>query len=263
MRKTNPQFRWHLTAKEIKQIRKLTLQRVPQGTIASVMSVGRATVSKWQLRLGLPTRVPVPEAKIMELFEKGWGGYRISKHLHVPVNQVYGVAHRNNFHRKDGAGYPTPLENEMRFAAAVRKREDYIIRLARKYKIGICKAQRLAREILDTPRFRPGASKPVLSSDFPQRHFDVAFGGHQRDETLAYIVRNAVAAGFGGKVPENLAGLSRLVAACIGVCVAICHREKPEVYFSPTDQEKLTDFFMPRFLETIHTLRSAENGFVN
>ena len=97
------------------------------------------------------------------------GRYRISRHLHVPANQVYAVAHKNNFRRPDGVGYPTPPENEARFIAAVRAREDYSKRLARRYKIGICKANRLAHEILATHRFRPGLSRPVLDSNFPQR----------------------------------------------------------------------------------------------
>jgi hypothetical protein len=255
--------RWHLTAKEIRQIRKFTLQRVPQATIARIMCIGRDTVGKWQVRMGLPTRAPVPEKKILELFEKGWGGYRIAKHLHVAVSAVYKVAHKNSFHRADGAGYPTPAENEARFIAAVRNREDYIIRLARKYKIGICKAQRLAREILATPRFRPGLSQPALSSDFPQRHFDIALAGHQREEALAAIVKNALAAGFSGKLPENLTELSKLIAVCISVCTLIFKREQPETYLARHDQERLTDYFMPRFLETIGLLRQSQSGAVN
>jgi hypothetical protein len=58
----------------------------------------------------------------------------------VPANQLYAVAHRHNLHRKDNVGYPTPPENESRFVEAVKNREDYSIRLARKYKVGICKA---------------------------------------------------------------------------------------------------------------------------
>jgi hypothetical protein len=262
MRKQNPQFRWHLTAKEKREIARRTRARERQSEIARAMHLTAPTVGKAQREMGLPTRLVVPEKKILELFEKGWGGYRISRHLHVPVNQVYAVAHRNHFHRADGAGYPTPAENEARFIAAVRNREDYIIRLARKYEIGICKAQRLAREILATPRFRPGLSQPALSSDFPQRHYDVALGAHQREEeTLRLIVKSAIAT-F-GRIPEDVAGLTRLIAVCIEVSVEIFKREKPEVYLARHDQEKIVDFFMPKFLQTVTMLRTAQSGLVH
>jgi hypothetical protein len=168
--------RWHLTDQERKEIARRTRAGERQSEIARALGIGAPSVSKAQRSMGLPTHLVIPEKKILRLFKRGWGGYRISKALNVAVNQVYGVAHRNGFRRKDAVGYPTPPENEANFIAAVRNRENYIIRLAKKYGIGICKAQRLAREVLKTPRFRPGASKPVLSSDFPQKHHDKKMG---------------------------------------------------------------------------------------
>jgi hypothetical protein len=171
MRKQNPKFRWHLSTEEKEKIRELTLKGIRQSVIARTLKITAPIVSKVQRSLNLPTRLVVPEAKILQLFERGWGGYRISKHLHVPANQVFAVAHRNNFHRKDNAGYPTPAANEARFIEALKRREDYVLRLARKYKVGICKANRLAHEVLECPEFRPGAARPPLSSNFPQKHF--------------------------------------------------------------------------------------------
>jgi hypothetical protein len=89
------------------------------------------------------------------------------------AQSVYAVAHKNGFRPKDAVGYPTPPENERAFIEALKRREDYAIRLARKYGVGICKANRLAHEILGTYRFRPGVAKPPLSSNFPQKHFGV------------------------------------------------------------------------------------------
>jgi hypothetical protein len=178
VRKENPATRWHLSGTEKKQIRRLTLGGVRQSEIARTLGITAPSISKAQRAMGLPTRLVVPEKKIMELFEQGWGGHRISKHLHVPANQVYALAHKNHFHRADNAGYPTPLENEARFVEAVRQREGYIRTLAKKYGIGQVKAQRLARQVLATERFRPGACKPPLSSDFPQKHFRKKMGQH-------------------------------------------------------------------------------------
>jgi hypothetical protein len=176
------------------------------------MHLTAATVSKAQRAMGLPTRLPIPEKKIMELFAKGWGGYKISKHLHVAVSAVFKVAHKNNFHREDNAGYPTPPENEARFIAAVKNRENYVTHLAEKYSIGICKAQRLARQVLATPRFRPGASKPPLSSDFPQRHFATKLA---QPDDYVQLVTKVCEKCFDGKLPplDDAALVAAMMAA--------------------------------------------------
>jgi hypothetical protein len=167
MRKENPKKRWHLTAEEIEQIRKLTLQGMRQGKIAKLLHLGRDTVGQWQVRMGLPTVPPIPEEEILKLFKLKWGGYRIAKHLHVPRNQVYAIAHE---HGLTLGWSKTPPENEARFIEALKRGENYRIRLARKYGVAICRAREIAKQVLKTERFRPGLSKPPLSSDFPQRH---------------------------------------------------------------------------------------------
>lgn len=170
MKKANPKIRWHVTDSEKEAIRGMTLSGIRQSVIARTLKLTAPTVSKVQRSFNLPTHLVIPEEKIMELFRAGWAGYKISKHLHVPANQVFAVAHKNGFHRKDKAGYRTPQENIDRFCEAIRNHEDYILTLAKKYGVGICKAGRLARQVLDCPEFRPGACKPPLSSNFPQKH---------------------------------------------------------------------------------------------
>jgi hypothetical protein len=86
------------------------------------------------------------------------------------------VAHKNNFHRADKAGYKTPLANERRFIAALKRREGYIKVLAKKYGVGFCRARTIAHEVFETIEFRRGATWPPLSSAYPQKHFDVKAG---------------------------------------------------------------------------------------
>jgi len=171
MRKTNPKFRWHLSAKEKQTIRRMTKRGIRQSVIARTLGIKAPSVSRAQKQMGLPTRLVIPEKKILALFEEGWGGYKISRHLKIPRNQVYGVAHKNNFRREDGVGYPTDPVKQAAFVEAVKRKENYSKRLARQYGVGLCKANRLAKQILGIPRLRPGLSKPPLSSDYPQRHF--------------------------------------------------------------------------------------------
>jgi hypothetical protein len=175
-KKANPKIRGHVTSQEREEIRSLTLRGVRQSEISRQLKIGRDTVSAWQVKMNLPTRLVWPEERIMELFRAGWAGYRISKHLHVPANQVFAVAHKNNFHREDKAGWKTPPENEARFIEAIMKREGYIRTLAKKYGVGFVRARLLAHKILGTPEFRPGAVKPPLSSNFPLKHFDEKVG---------------------------------------------------------------------------------------
>jgi DNA-binding CsgD family transcriptional regulator len=197
VRKSNPTFRWHLSETEKKEIARLTRAGIRQSEIARIMHLGAPTVSKAQREMGLPTRVPIPEEKIMELFRRGWGGVRIAKHLKIAVSAVYKVAHKNKFRRADNVGYPTPPENLARFIEALKRREDYAKRLAKKYKVGLVKANRLAHEILACPEFRPGLSKPALSSNFPQKHYDPKIGPDYAVELVQSVCEKC----FDGELP--------------------------------------------------------------
>jgi hypothetical protein len=129
----HPKFRWHVTPEEQAQIRDLTLKGKLQVEISRILGIDGPTIKKWQVKMGLSIARPYRRA---------------ADKAHVPK---------------------TPDENIQRFTEAVRNREDYIIRLARKHGVAICLAKRIAHEILGTRRFRGGVAKPPLSSDFPQK----------------------------------------------------------------------------------------------
>src|SRR5258707_207068 len=97
---------------------------------------------------------------------------RNQKHLRVPANELYAVFHKHGLRRNP----TTPKENEERFIAALKRGEGYIRTLRARYGVAACRANRIARVTLGTYRFRPGASKPPLSSDFPQKHFPKKMG---------------------------------------------------------------------------------------
>lgn len=164
-------MRWHVSNDEKEKIRELTLAGVRQSVIARTLKITAPTVSKLQRAMGLPTRLVIPEDEILRLFREGWGGYRIHRHLKIPVNQIYRVAHENGFRRADGIGYPEPHGDVAGFIEAVKNREDHIKHLAEKFGLGVCQANKIAHEILGTVQFRPGASKPPLSSNFPQKNY--------------------------------------------------------------------------------------------
>lgn len=161
--------RGHLTTKEKSAIRRLTKRGLRQSAISRKLGITAESVSRAQKSMGLPTRPVWPEVLIMLLFREEWGGYRIAKHLKVPVNVVYAVAKKHKFKRSDSAGCSIPKGNLAGFKEAVRRGDDYIRPLCGKYGVGICQGYKIAREVRGVPRFRPGVSTPPLSSDFPSK----------------------------------------------------------------------------------------------
>jgi len=194
--------RWHVTEKEKNEIRRLTLAGVRQIVIARTLKITAPRVSAAQRAMGLPTCLVTPEAEIMRLFRAGVGGYEISRRLHCPANRVWAVMHKNGFQRADKFGIWTPQENIDRFTEALRRREDYVVRLAKKYNVGLCKANRIAHQILGTYRFRPGQAKPPLSSDFPQKHHDTE---DTLDSLAAELAERIAVEIFGGVLPSGSA----------------------------------------------------------
>ncbi len=167
MKKENPLIRGHITDAEKAEIERLTRAGVRQSEIARRLGITAPSVSKVQRQMGLSTTLIWPEEKIVELFKLGWGGYRIAKHLKVPVNQVYNIAHK---HGLNNGWKKTPPENEARFIEALKRGEGWIKPLAKKYGVAFCRGNHIAHVVLETPQFRPGASKTTMSSNFPQRN---------------------------------------------------------------------------------------------
>src|SRR5690242_11120275 len=90
--------RGHLTKAEKKQIRALTKKGVRQSEIARRLGITAPSVSKAQKQMGLPTRVPTPEAQILALFRQRVPGVEISKRLKCPANRVWAIAHKHGIH---------------------------------------------------------------------------------------------------------------------------------------------------------------------
>jgi hypothetical protein len=167
--------RGKLTQSERNRIRRMTLKGIRQSVIARKLGITAPSISKAQRSMGLDTHLTIPEDEIMRLFREGWGGYRIHRFLKVPTNQIYRVAHEHGFRRTDGVGYPEPHGDIAGFVDALKRRDDHIVNLREKFGLGVCQANRLAHKILGTVRFCPGASKPPLSSNFPQNSYRKRF----------------------------------------------------------------------------------------
>jgi hypothetical protein len=108
----------------------------------------------------------------MRLLQKGLGLHPVARKLGIPMYRVRRVAKKNHWRRAEGnTGLADPEANVPGFIEAVKNREDHVRNLAHKFCIGEVRAYKIAHELLKTIRFRPGRSKPALSSAFPQKHF--------------------------------------------------------------------------------------------
>ncbi len=167
--------RCHVTDDEKRKIVKLCKKGLSAAVVARRMGLARSTVSKIRKAAGLPSWPPVPEEKIVALLRAGLGQHRVHKILNVSQPKVHALMVKHGIQNGHAT---TPKENEERFVAALKRREGYIRTLAKRYRVALCRARRLAHEVLGTVQFRPGASKPPLSSNFPQKSHEKKIGQH-------------------------------------------------------------------------------------
>lgn len=194
MRNQNPKVRWHLTPREKTRIRRLTREGRRQSEIARIMGIGRDTISKWQVNMGLPTIPPVPEEEIVRLLRDGVGQNRIHKMLGVSQPIVHRIMVKHGIVHKGGRLSPELRE---KVVAAIREGENYLNHLADRFGIAPQTIQRIAHEVRGVPRFKGGRVKPPLSSDFPQRYFP------QGILTFEHLAQRILNKTFGGEIPEG------------------------------------------------------------
>jgi predicted transcriptional regulator len=259
--------RWHLTYLERRHIKTLRLRGCSQTAIARIMRITRNTVALALRRMGLPTRQQVDEGKVLALLRRNMDRRTVAQKLGVSLRAVKRIAKAHHIRRK--------IVNDS--FRGKRKQVESLIRsglycgreIADTLRVPYRRVLKLAHEFYGDGKFiggSPTAMKPPFESYEPQVRRLLEKNvttQHERDAALIYIIKTVASAGFGGRLPENQAELSRLVGAAIGFSVLIFKREHPEVYLVAADQERLVDYFMPRFLETVDTLRTAQTGWTN
>jgi hypothetical protein len=170
-------YRAHLTPSEKRAITRLALQGVQSAAIARKLKIGRDTIVHFRQGAGLPHGWPKltngQKDAVTVLSCLGVPHKTIAAKLHLKFHHVRIVAIERKLLRPDGTLYgtkQTPRGNIPGFVDAIKAREDRIRVLREKFGLGIEKANRLAHAVLDTREFRPGLSRPVLSSVYPQKH---------------------------------------------------------------------------------------------
>lgn len=145
--------------------------------IGKRLGVKPATVYVWQKRFGIARKergpivtpiTPELEAEVVGLLRKGNGLMSVHKATGISMPRITRIRDK---YRIAPRIQKTPKANEQRFIAALKRREGYIRTLAKKYGVAFCRAKRLAHTTLGKGRFCPGATKPPLSSQYPQKWF--------------------------------------------------------------------------------------------
>jgi hypothetical protein len=158
--------RWHLTDAEKAEIRRLTRARVRQSEIAPRLGITAPSVSKAQRKMGLPTKLPTPEAKIVALFNKGVPGLEISKRLHCPANRVWAVRRKHGIRRNRERGRRAKRDIAG-FCEAIKRREGHVRPLARRFGSSDGTAYAIAHSVVGRGKFKGGPATPPMSSVFP------------------------------------------------------------------------------------------------
>jgi hypothetical protein len=269
MRKPDPKHRGHLDWRERRHIKTLRRRGCSQTAIARIMHITRNSVALALRKMGLPTRQQVDEAKILALLRKNLDRKLVARTVHCSLRAVKRIGKAHQVRRKIVSD---PFHGK-------RKQVEALLRggvlCGREIADTLRVPYRPVLKLAHQPEFygpgkfiggSPTKMKPPFESYEPQvREFLENYVATQdeQEEALLAIARMVAGVGFGGKIPEGLTELTTLIAACIGVCVLMFKRNRPEVYLAPSDQAKLTDYFMPRFLRTVTTLRCGQSGLVN
>jgi DNA-binding transcriptional ArsR family regulator len=193
-----------------------------------------------------PQRKPVDEQRVVELFRQGFGGYTIAKMLHAPANQVFEMRKKYGIpYSKDGRGNPQPKGDIAGFLKDLERRAGYIAPLAKKHGLGICKANQLAHEYLGCIEFRPGASTPPLSSNFPMKEFDPRLAG---DHDMLALVSRITDVCFDGRLPIEMPDDLFVSGIMLGLSYSAL-KDQPQV---------ILDNFRERLARQVKVLRRSQ-----
>ena len=231
----------------------------------SIMDICRETGVAWETAahwVNAPEHaVTLPAEEILMLLRERVGQRAIARRVKVPLEKVVEFAHANGFVGPGPRWHPSTKQLveliEMTFAG-----HDSVTSIALKINGPYGPVSRLVHKVKKCTAFR---TTRVLDSFLPMAHRETKLGAsaYQRqreDEALLSILDLVARACFDGKLPKDP---TQLFSVAIATCLMFFRRERPNVYIGYIEQEKVTDYFLPRFSSALETMRLAESGFVN
>jgi transposase len=261
MRPKGSRTHQHLTRSEKRNIAALTREGVKQIEIARRFGCGVDTVRAAQKASGIGRWVmltPEVEREAVALLRLGHGQYRVAQMCRVSQKKIHKLLAKYRIvHKAGDPGLKLKKPEVYRqLVDAVRKREDFVIRLAEKYGVSPCTVSRIAHENLGDGKFLP--KWPPLESYIPQKWFEALPTADDAEISLHIV--NFVNGCFENRLIENE---SRLVEVAIGFSFEVFRRERPELQLSGAEWERVKTRLEPHFRGAVDTLRLAESGPVN
>jgi transposase-like protein len=146
-----------LSEEEKKQILELTREgKLKRHEIARIFRVHPQTIKYLCERNGLgrwAELTPELEQRVVALLREGRAVYRVAKATRLQGKAIREVMEKYKIHHPVGGGPKLPAAKRAEIAQAVRNREDYLYRLAKKFKVERATVRRIAREITGVTKF--------------------------------------------------------------------------------------------------------------
>jgi len=251
---TRKKYSERLTKKERKKIAARIVAGDKQVEVAREFGIRAETVREVGREFGISRwreLTPAIEKEILELLRKEVGIHRVVKTSRVPESKVRAIMREHGIVHESG-GRALPPEKRVQIAEAVRRRQDYCVRLAEKFNVSRAAVQKIAHQVWGEGRFNGSAWPPMLAV-FPQRNFDPQLAG---PDAAVQLVSRICAVCFGGKLPppEND---TRFIAAMLSCLV-------PDDFAAPenipqesrdTFRDKVRDNFAAGLTQAVDCIR--------
>jgi len=231
----------------------------------SIMDIVRATGVPWDTVnhwINAPeSAVTFPAEEVLALLRERVSQRAIARQVKVSLEKVVEFAHLHGFVGPGPRWHPSTKQLveliDFTFAG-----HDSVSSIARKIAGPYQPVNRLVHKVKKCTAFR---TTRVLDSFLPMAHRETKLGvsvyeRQREDEALLSILHLVSRACFDGKLPKDP---TQLFSVAIATCLMFFQRERPSVPIGYTEQEKVADYFLPRFSNALETMRLAESGFVH
>lgn len=241
----------HLRKEQVKAIRKMS-KRKSQKEIADALGIHRNSVYRYQALLGLHARHQFPaaaETQIVELLKTPMSFRNIAEQTGASEHFVRLIRIKHNVVHPSPGFIPMPVR--VKLDDEIKNHRNYLCDLAPKLGVGYKTVNKRAHKILGVTHFRPGRTPQPLSSNFPERNFDVTEPKEPSD--YLKIVSRVCDRYAGGRLPDVDDAV--FVAGLVSVFAHLdSFRSAPQVS---------RDLFFLGLLDATRTLRASQCALKN
>jgi transposase-like protein len=254
---TRKKYSERLTKKERKKIAACIIAGDKQVEVAREFGICVETVREVQREFGVSRwreLTPEIEEEILQLLRENIGLHRAVKMSRVPESAVRAIMREHGITHDAAGRRALTAEKRAQIAAAVRRREDYCVRLAEKFHVSRAVVQKIAHQVWGEGRFNSSVWPPMLSV-FPQRHFDPKLAGPPDDAEASFIQVVDFIIKHMGERPKDPDQLAQLL---LGVCLNYVPKPVLDA-FTNIERENVQRYFAAHIAQALNTMRESEN----